>query len=200
MRLVKRLFDERFGTAGRSIVLASSSDALEELPIASVTNLSRALARVGRAMNADEDVVFLFLSAHAAPEHGLSAWQPPLELAPLTPTALARMLQDSGIKWRVIVISACYSGGYVEPLRDENSIVITAAAPDRTSFGCAAGRDFTYFGQAFFRDALAKKRSVTGAFEIAKQLITEQETAEKLTPSLPQISVDRAIAEMLKTR
>ncbi len=34
MRYVKRLFDERFGTAGRSIALASSYDALEELPIA----------------------------------------------------------------------------------------------------------------------------------------------------------------------
>jgi len=29
---------------------------------------------------------------------------------------LARMLQDSGIKWRVVVVSACYSGGFIEPL------------------------------------------------------------------------------------
>jgi hypothetical protein len=200
LRFVKRLFDERFGTAGRSIALASSYDALEEIPIASVTNLSRALARVGQAMNADEDVLVLFVSAHGDRQHRLSAWQPPLELAPLTPTALARMLQDAGIKWRVVVISACYSGGYIEPLRDENSIVITAAAPDRSSFGCEAGRDFTFFGQAFFRDALARTRSFTEAFEIAKQLVTQQEAAEKLPASLPQISVGRAIAEMLKTR
>ena len=105
LRYVKRLFDERFGTAGRSIALASSYDALEELPIASVTNLSRALERVGKAMNPDEDLLVLFLSAHGDAEHRLSAWQPPLELAPLTPTALARMLHDSGIKWRVVVVS-----------------------------------------------------------------------------------------------
>jgi hypothetical protein len=200
MRFVKQLFDQRYGTGGRSIALASSHDALEELPIASITNLSRALARVGEAMNADEDVLFLFLSAHGDREHRLSAWQPPLELAPLTPTALARMLHDSGIKWRVVVVSACYSGGFVEPLRDENSIVITAAAPDRSSFGCEAGRDFTYFGQAFFRDALARTASFTEAFEIAKQLVTQQEAAEKLPASLPQISVGGAIGEMLKTR
>src|SRR2546428_3147812 len=198
MRLVKRLFDERFGTAGRSIVLASSSDALEELPIASVTNLSRALARVGRAMNADEDVLFLFLSAHGDSEHRLSAWQPPLELAPLTPTALARMLQDSGIKWRVIVISACYSGGYVEPLRDDNTVIIAAAAPDRTSFGCEAERAFTYFGQADFRDALAQTRSFAQAFEIAKELVAKQEAAEGLQPSRPQMWVGQGIAERLK--
>lgn len=200
MRFVKRLFDERFGTAGRSIALASSYDALEEFPIASVTNLSRALARVGQAMNPEEDVLVLFVSAHGDREHRLSASQPPLELAPLTPTALARMLQDSGIKWRVVVVSACYSGGYIEPLRDDNSIVITAAAPDRTSFGCEPGRDFTYFGQAFFRDALASTDSFTEAFKLAVEIVSQQEAAEKLTPSRPQIAVGRAIAAKLQIK
>ena len=197
LRYVKRLFDERFGTAGRSIALASSTNALEELPIASVTNLARALERVGRAMNADEDVLVLYLTAHGDREHRLSAVQPPLELAPLTPTALARMLHDSGIKWRVVVVSACYSGGFVEPLRDDNTIVITASAPDRTSFGCEAGRDFTYFGEAFFRDALAKTRSFTEAFDIARQIVTQREAAEHLPSSAPQMSVGRSIGELL---
>jgi len=200
LRYVKRLFDERFGTAGRSIALASSNNALEELPIASVTNLGRTLERVGRVMNSDEDVLVLYITAHGDREHRLSAWQPPLELAPLTPTALARMLHDSGIKWRVIVVSACYSGGFVEPLRDDNTIVITAAAPDRTSFGCEAGRDFTYFGEAFFRDALAKTASFTEAFEIARQIVTQREAAERLPASAPQISVGRSIGELLGGR
>lgn len=198
MRFVRRLFDERLGTAGRSIALASSHDALEEFPIGSATNLSRALARVGQAMNPDEDVLFLFVSAHGDREHRLSAAQPPLELAPLTPTALARMLQDAGIKWRVVVVSACYSGGYIEPLRDDNSLVITAAAPERSSFGCEAGRDFTYFGQAYFRDALAKTRSFAQAFELAKEIVGKQEAAERLLPSLPQMWVGPAIASRLK--
>src|SRR5439155_730674 len=196
MRYVKRLFDERFGTAGRSIALASSRDALEEFPIGSVTNLARALHRVGEAMNTEEDALFLFLSAHGDRDHRLSASQPPLELAALTPTALARILLDSGIKWRVIVVSACYSGGYVEPLRDDNTVVIAAAAPDRTSFGCEAGREFTYFGQAYFRDALARTRSFTQAFEIAKELVAKQAAAQGfdhaggMRPALPR-SQDR---------
>jgi hypothetical protein len=197
LRFVWRLFDERFATAGRSIALASSQDALDELPIASVTNLARALGRVGEAMNGDEDLLFLYITAHGGRDHRLSAVQPPLELASLTPTALSRMLQEAGIKWRVIVISACYSGGFIEPLRDENSIIITAAAPDRASFGCEPGREFTYFGDAYFRDALARTRSFTRAFEQAKQSIARQEAAEKLEPSLPQMWVGRAIAERL---
>ena len=198
MRFVRRLFDERFGTKGHSIALASSQDALEEFPIASVTNLSRALTRVGEQMNLDEDTLFLFLTAHGYHDHRLSAVQPPLDLASLTPTALGRMLQDAGIKWRVIVVSACYSGGFIEPLRDDNSIVITASSPDRTSFGCEPGRDFTYFGEAYFRDALARTRSFLQAFEMAKAAVAKQETAEKLTPSLPQIWIGPAIAERLK--
>jgi Peptidase C13 family len=198
MRFVKHLFDERFGTAARSIALASSHTALEELPIASTTNLSRALMRVGETMNTDEDVLFLFLTAHGDREHRLSASQPPLQLAQLTPTALARMLQDAGVKWRVIVVSACYAGGFIEPLRDDNSIVITAAAPDRTSFGCEAGRDFTYFGEAYFRDALAQTRSFTAAFELARDLVSKKEASENLTPSLPQMWAGPAIAERLK--
>ncbi len=199
MRFVKRLFDERFGAAGRSIALASGESALEELPIASVTNLSRALARVGAAMNADEDILFLFLSAHGDSQHRLSAWQPPLELASLTPTALARALHDSGIKWRVIVVSACYSGGFIEPLRDDNTLVITASAADRSSFGCEAGRDFTYFGEAYFREGLAKTRSFTQAFHAASDIVARQEAAEKLHPSLPQMWIGRGISERLKS-
>ncbi|MBV8030640.1 MAG: peptidase [Betaproteobacteria bacterium] len=196
MRFVKRLFDERFRTAGRSLALASGAP--DQVPIASVTNLGRALERVGEAMNPDEDFLFLYLSAHGDRAHRLSAWQPPLELAQLTPTSLARLLQDSGVKWRVIVVSACYSGGFVEPLRDDNTVVITAAAADRTSFGCEAGRDFTYFGEAYFRDALARSRSFIDAFEAARQSIEVRERAEGLTPSLPQIWVGPAIGAKLK--
>ena len=199
MRYVKTLFDQRFGTAGHSIALVNSQDALEEFPIASVTNLSRALERVAQAMNGDEDTLFLFLSAHGYPDHRLSAVQPPLELSPLTPTALARMLHDAGIKWRVIVVSACYSGGFIEPLRDDNSIVITASAPDRTSFGCEPGRDFTYFGQAYFRDALAGTRSFTKAFDAARAGVARMEAAEGMDPpSEPQMWVGPAMAERLK--
>lgn len=198
MRFVKGQFDERFSTAGRSIALASGDEALEHHAVASVTNLGRALARIGRAMDPEEDVLFLFLSAHGDREHRLSAVQPPLQLASLTPTALSRMLQESGIKWRVIVVSACYSGGYIEPLRDANTVVISASAADRNSFGCEPGRDFTYFGEAYFKDGLGKTPSFTAAFDLAKEAVASKESAEGLLASRPQIWIGEAIAAQLK--
>jgi len=86
----------------------------------------------------------------------------------------------------------------IEPLRDDNSVVITASSPDRTSFGCEPGRDFTYFGEAYFRDALTRTRSFVQAFEMAKASVAKQEAAEKLEASLPQMWAGRAIAERLK--
>jgi hypothetical protein len=198
MRFVKKAFEERFRTEGRSLALVSSLDALDEFPIGSATNLGRVLARAGEVMNPEEDVLFLFLSAHGNPQHRLSASQPPLQLAPVTPTSLSRMLQESRIKWRVIVVSSCYSGGYVEPLRDANTVVITAAAADRISFGCEHGRDFTYFGEAYFKDALARSASFVEAFHLARRLVSEKEAAEKLVASQPQIWVGEAIAGQLQ--
>jgi hypothetical protein len=197
LRAMRRLFDARFGTAGRSIALASSLDALEELPIATATNLARALGRVGEAMNGEEDVLLLYITAHGDRDHRLSASQPPLAVAALTPVFLARMLEESGVRSRVVVISACFSGGYVDALRDAHTMVITASAADRHSFGCEQGRDFTYFGRAF-SDALEKTRSLESAFNIAKQAIAAQEAAEGLVPSEPQMWTGEAVAERLR--
>ena len=72
------------------------------------------------------------------------------------------------------------------------------AASDRSSFGCESGRDFTYFGEAYFREALAKTRSFPVAFDLAKSIVARHEAEEKLTPSEPQIWLGPAIAEQLK--
>jgi len=100
---------------------------------------------------------------------------------------LSRLLAESGIKWKALVISACYSGGFVEPLKDDNTLIITAAAADRQSFGCSNEADFTYFGRAYFNEALRRSLSFTDAFDIASRSIATRERAEKLEPSRPQL-------------
>jgi hypothetical protein len=197
-RYVKRLFDERYGTRGRSIALVNNDQSLEQFPLATATNLRRVLERVGMLMNPDKDTLFLFITGHGDEEHRLSAWQPPLELDDLTPTALARMLQDAGLKWKIVVISACYSGAYLQPLRDDDSLIITASAENRASFGCEQGNDFTWFGDAYFRQALGRTRSFAEAFAIARDIVARQEAKEKVEASLPQMWLGPEIAPRLK--
>jgi hypothetical protein len=111
----------------------------------------------------------------------------------LDPKRLREMLDKSGIKRRVIVISACYSGGFIDALKDENTLVMSSAAFDKTSFGCSNEADFTYFGKAYFEQALQKTDSFIDAFELAKPVIAKRERAEDFTESEPQIFVGKNI-------
>jgi hypothetical protein len=78
-------------------------------------------------------------------------------------------------------------------------MVMTASQSDRTSFGCSQRSDATYFGEALFRDGLAKSDSLVTAFEIAKKRVAEREVAAGLKPpSNPQLSVGEAMKEKLK--
>ena len=194
---IKRLLDERFDTAGRSIALVNNPATLTEHPVATVTSLRATLAHLGGTIDAEEDIVFLHLATHGSRDYRLVFDLPPLELAQLTPSALARMLADSGIKWKVIVISACFSGGFVEPLRDENTLVITAADASHSSFGCDYDSDYTWFSQAFYDEALRETYSFADAFEAAKKAVSGRERAGSQEPSNPQISMGRAMRAKL---
>ena len=118
-------------------------------------------------MNTERDVLFLALSSHGD-VYTLIVSHGALMLQDLAAADLAAALKESGIKWRVIVISACHAGSFIDELRNPNTIVITASAADKTSFGCSDERFLTYFGEAFYRDALPGAKSLRDAFETAK--------------------------------
>ena len=113
------------------------------------------------------------------------------------------MLADSGIKWKIIVISACYSGGFIEALKDDNTLILTASDATHTSFGCETDSDFTWFSKAYFDQALREQAqqgrySFTEAFERAKVLVAEREKAAGHEPSNPQMHLGSAMREKLK--
>ena len=149
-------------------------------------------------MKANEDLLFLYLSSHGDSDHHLTVQFSPLGLDDLSPPALKAMLDHAGIRYRVVVVSACYSGGFLDVLKDDNSLIITASRRDRTSFGCDADRDFTYFGEAYFRDALNRTTSFVKAYGLARRTVGEREAREGDEPSEPQIFVGKNIARILK--
>lgn len=190
---VRELFDQRFGTRGRSVALINHESTVEEVPLANVDNLERVLRHVGGIMDKSRDTLFLFLTSHG--ERGVFIVDMPgFDFGQLTPGRLKRLLDGSGIKNRVIVVSSCHSGSFVQPLAAPTTLVIAAARADRTSFGCEDQREWTYFGDAYFNRALREESSFTRAFERAKQTIGQWEAREKLTPSYPQSAGGEALA------
>lgn len=198
VQAVRGLFDQRFDTANRSVALVNNPATLEDIPLANAHNLERVLGDMARRMDTEEDILFLFLTSHGSRDHRLSADFWPLRLNDLPAVEIADILDRTGIKWRVIVVSACYSGGFIDSLADENSLIMTASRRDRNSFGCAHENEWTYFGQAYFDEQLRTEYSFTAAFEAAAEAIAVREQEEELTPSEPQIHVGSAIAGRLE--
>ena len=196
MRSVGKLFEDRFDTKKRSVLLINNPATVGTMPLANSHNLLAALDQVRNRMDPDEDVLFLFLSSHGDPDV-LSVNFKPLRLNNLKAKDLRYLLDKSRIKWRVVIVSACYSGSFIDDLKDENSLIITAARHDRPSFGCSHENDFTYFGRAYFDKALRDTFSFTDAFASAVEMVTFWEKSEDLQPSQPQIHVGAAIRPKL---
>lgn len=191
----RQLFDVRFGTYGRSISLINNPYTLKDLPIASRTSLAKTLSDIGDKMNSEEDVLFLVLSSHGivdennTPTGEIAMENPPLALDPIDGKWLKEALDQSGIRWRVIVVSACYSGTFIKELASPNTVIITASKADRASFGCTHDADLTYFGRAFFEESLRSQNSFEKAFVHTVRRVSEKEALMGFTPSEPQMNV-----------
>ena len=156
---------------------------------ASPASLATALARVGELADGKEDVVVLYATTHGSPQAGLVYRDAARGAGAIPPRRLAAMLGDAGVRNRLLILSACYSGVFVPALADADSVVITAAAADRSSFGCSPGNDWTFFGDALINRALRTARPIAAAFADARDAVAGWEAAAKLEGSRPQISV-----------
>ena len=84
------------------------------------------------------------------------------------------------------------------PLEDDNTLIITATDAHHQSFGCGNGHNLTWFGKAYFDDALRRTRSFTDAFGLARKEVAERERKRGFTPSNPQMYVGAAMREKLR--
>ena len=185
---VRELFDVRFGTSGHSLALINNTYTWLDEPIATKTSILRGLKRIGQQMNSDEDVLFMTLSSHGDQDF-IHLSNPPLAMDNLDATWLREALDASGIRWRVIVVSACYSGSFIDELASPTTVVITASAADKMSFGCTNTAEMTYFGQAFFAESLRENTSFSAAFKDAAYRVQERELYMGFEPSEPQMVI-----------
>ena len=102
---------------------------------------------------------------------------------------LREALDASGIRWRVIIVSACYSGSFIDDLASPTTVIITASAADKMSFGCTNNAEMTYFGQAFFAESVRSNTSFAAAFKEARLRVQERERIMGFEPSEPQMAI-----------
>jgi len=183
---VANLLGERFAAHGR-ISLINHRDHLADRPIASRESLHRAAQALAERSGA-EDLIFIYLTSHGSASHELHLDMPRLELNDLPASELAAALAPLRERHKVLVISACYSGGFIEPLKDDKTLIMTAARADRVSFGCSEENDFTYFGRALFAEALQQTDDLEEAFKLASAAVSLREEEEGFEASQPQIS------------
>lgn len=193
-----KVLARRYDAIGRTITLGGSDGkAPSPLPMGSPANLEVALARIAELMDEKEDVLILYTTSHGAP-FGVVYNDGNEGFGAISPRRLAALLRAHGIERRLLIISACYSGVFVPPLSGPQSAVLSAAASDRSSFGCAAENDWTFFGDALVNRALRKPQPLGAAVTEAIAEIAAWETRGKLKPSLPQQSIGVEVQTWLK--
>lgn len=181
---------------GHVIRLVNNVDTAGNTPIASLQNFATAVHAIAQAMDRERDVLLLFMTSHGS-RNGVGLLLTGELYADLSPRDVAMILDSEGIANRIVIVSACYSGVFLKPLANENSIVLTAADTDHPSFGCSDERGWTYFGDAFFNRSLIPGEDLQQAFIDAKKTVGEWEADYGLTPSNPQGFFGQALTSKL---
>lgn len=192
--MVSDVMQQRLDAKDRVVQLLNHASATQATPWATPRNLQKAIQAVAQKMRREQDVLVLYITSHGGADHRIASSHWPLEVNDLTAAQVRQWLDEAGIRHRAIAISACYSGGWVAPLRGEGTLVMTAADADHTSYGCGNKSELTFFGRAVFDEALRHTRSLEDAFAQAVPVIRQRETDAKKTDgfSNPQIHAGAA--------
>ncbi len=103
-------------------------------------------------------------------------------LAPLSNNVANRSL---------LILSACYSGSFIDTLKVSNRTIMTSASATTQSFGCAYEDKNTYFIEALLKDKINPNESVQTWFDRASKAVLNKETEKNAgVPSSPQLHIN----------
>lgn len=185
-----RVLERRFDASGRTLVLAADEGDARADAAGSPEHLEVTLARAAQLMDVKEDVLILYSTSHGLPNEGLLYKEKSRGIEEkVAPRRFADLLEPHGFTNRLLMIQACYSGQFVPALASPGTVVITAAAADRPSFGCDPGNDWTLFGDALVNRALREPVPLIVQLGRATGLIKSTEMRNNMLASNPQLSI-----------
>jgi hypothetical protein len=187
MARAKKTMDEHRNTQRRSLVYLNDRATLTESPMATVSHLREALEEIGSAIDADEDIVMVYVAGSSNADGSLRVSLPPLALVPLTGAGLAHLFTQAGIRWRIVVVATCVSQPFIDALADDQTLII--AAVPRAAV-CRDVGELTRFGDALFAEGLATSTPMAATFEAVRRRLERDGAA-------PTVHVGSAIAPQL---
>ncbi len=164
---------------------------------ADVRSLRAEILKFNRRKGAPLDILAVALTSHGS-NRGIVVLNRRASYL-MSPQSVGRVLNVSTARYRILIVSACYSGIFADALADARTLVITAASSDRSSFGCSNELKWTFFGDAFFNASLKPGIALPEVFDRARSLIAKREESEGYTSSNPQIRGGEEVLQFLRT-
>jgi hypothetical protein len=113
----------------------------------------------------------------------------------MSPEELGSILDEAcGDRPTVVLVSACYSGIFIEPMARPNRIILTAARPDRTSFGCSADETYTYWDTCLI-ESYPTATTWAELYDTVTACVVDRESGF-FTPSEPQSSFGSEVRDL----
>jgi hypothetical protein len=111
----------------------------------------------------------------------------------LSPRQMAGIIDNAcGGRPSVVIVSACFSGVFVPALQAPERIVLTAAAHDRTSFGCGEADRYNFFDTCALQWLLPAGNFPDFAKDVIACIRTREKKERMKPPSRPQLAVGAA--------
>jgi hypothetical protein len=185
-----KAFSKRLGKSRSTVKFGYTSNSLKR---PSPKSVNTAITQVSTKAQDGNDVVVVFLTTHGT--EGLLAVKPSAneKAVGVSADALNDFLKPAQNDQQIIILQACYSGSLIEGLKHPNRIIMTAAAADRTSFGCSPDSRNTWFTKAMVA-ALPEANNWSEVFANTKSKVLEyeaQQGIQKSDQSNPQYYVGR---------
>ncbi len=134
---------------------------------------------------------FAYFSSHGSPDGIL------IDDGPLSPANMAGMIDNAcGSRPTVVFVSSCFSGVFLDALSAPNRFVMTAARPDRTSFGCGDNDRYTFFDNCFL-DSVNGSGDFPALANTIRACVSRKEAEIHAFPSEPQLSIGASVTAQL---
>lgn len=134
----------------------------------------------------------IYFSSHGSPDGVV------LDQNIYAPKTLALAINNScSDRPTVVIVSACFSGVFVPALQAPNRMILTAARPDRTSFGCGQTDKYPYFDQCVLQSWPGVGDFPSLGRTVQACVAAREKKEHMLPPSEPQLSIGTAAATSL---